>query len=175
MKTDKLMTRDVRTCRPDDRLTEPARIMWENDCGCVPVVDAQLRVLGMITDRDICMAAYTQGRRLEDIHVQIVMSKSVHCCRSDDDVSAAEELMRTQKLHRLPVVDDSRRLVGLLSLNDLACRAAIEQGQKDKQVSLEEVGRTLAAVCAHGPSTLGKAVVQPAKRPVLASGSRVSP
>ena len=77
MKIQNLMTRDVRTCRREDVLVEAARIMWENDCGSVPVVDAQRHVVGMITDRDICMAAYTRGQRLADMTVESAMSKTI--------------------------------------------------------------------------------------------------
>ena len=149
MKIESLMTRDVWTCRPDDKLAEAARIMWENDCGCVPVVDAALRVVGMVTDRDLCMAAYTQGQRLEDAVVGNVMSREVSSCRSSDDLRKAESTMRAEKLHRLPVVNESGTLVGLLSINDIACEAAKESSKSDRKVTFEEVGATLAAICEH--------------------------
>jgi CBS-domain-containing membrane protein len=149
MKIEKLMTRDVRTCRPEDGLVEPARIMWENDCGCVPVVDAEARVIGMITDRDVCMGAYTQGRPLAEIPVPSVMSKTVHCCRPSDGVEDAEALMKTRQLRRLPVVNEVGRLVGLLSLNDIAREAARERAARDRHAALEAVGSTLASICAH--------------------------
>jgi CBS domain-containing protein len=149
MKIESLMTRDVLTCRPDDKLVEAARIMWENDCGCVPVVDPAQRVIGMVTDRDVCMAAYMQGQRLEDALVQNVMSRDVRSCRSSDDVRKAESTMRADKLHRLPVVNESGKLVGLLSINDIACEAARESSMANRQVTFEEVGATLAAICEH--------------------------
>lgn len=67
MKVQDIMTADVETCRLDDTLDRPAAIMWERDCGVVPVVDDESRIVGMLTDRDICMAAYTQGRPLPEI------------------------------------------------------------------------------------------------------------
>ena len=67
MKVADSMTRDVRACSVHDSLNAAARVMWENDCGCVPIVDSQGRLVGIVTDRDICMATYTQGVPLEDV------------------------------------------------------------------------------------------------------------
>jgi len=149
MKVEELFTQDVRCCRPEDNLSVPAQIMWENDCGCVPVVDGSLRVVGMITDRDLCMAAYTQGRRLAEIEVGGVMSKNVLSCRPSDSVQCAGELLRGAQIRRLPVVDDSDRLVGLLSLNDIAREFGNERPLLRKEVEAEEVALILATVCAH--------------------------
>jgi CBS domain-containing protein len=117
-----LMTRDVRTCAATDSLNDAARIMWEADCGCVPVVEADGTVVGMITDRDICMAAYTQGRRLMHMTVESAASKHVVTIGKDESLRRAEELMRGAQVRRLPVVDTAGHLVGLLSLADLARR-----------------------------------------------------
>ena len=77
MRVEQLMTRTVETCEPHDTLVTAARIMWTRDCGCVPVVvpeEGGHRVVGMLTDRDVCMAAYLQGRPLSEISVASVMS-----------------------------------------------------------------------------------------------------
>jgi CBS domain-containing protein len=122
MNVEELMTRDVRTCAASDSLNDAARIMWEADCGCVPVVDADGTVVAMITDRDICMAAYTQGRRLMYMTVDSAASKNVVTIGKDESLRRAEELMRTAQVRRLPVIDSEGRIVGLLSLADLARR-----------------------------------------------------
>jgi CBS domain-containing protein len=131
------MRRDVATCTPRDALDVPARIMWERDCGCVPVVadDGSGVVVGMITDRDVCMAAHLKGARLADLRVASAMSSRVHACRPDDTVAEAEALMRSNQIRRLPVVDAEFRLCGILSLADLAEGGAAE------------VARTLEAIC----------------------------
>jgi CBS domain-containing protein len=98
------------------------RIMWESDCGCVPVVECDGTVVGMITDRDICMAAYTQGRRLTHMTVEGAASKNLVTIGKDESLRRAEELMRDAQVRRLLVVDSAGRLVGLLSLADLARR-----------------------------------------------------
>jgi predicted transcriptional regulator len=103
-----------------DTLNDAARIMWEHDCGCVPVVEKDGSVVGMVTDRDICMAAYTQGRRVMDMRVASAASKHVVSIRENESLRRAEELMRHAQVRRLPVVDAAGRIVGLLSLSDLA-------------------------------------------------------
>ena len=122
MNVGELMTRDVRTCAASDSLNDAARIMWDGDCGCVPVIGPDGTVIGMITDRDICMAAYTQGRRLMYMTVESAASKSVVTIGEHESLRRAEELMRAVQVRRLPVVDSAGRLVGLLSLADLARR-----------------------------------------------------
>lgn len=123
MDVKRLMKREVRTCRPDDMLNTAAQIMWEEACGSVPVLDAESRPIGFLTDRDICMAAYTQGRPLGELGVESAMARSVVCCGSEDDLAHAVQLMRNNSLRRLPVVDASGVLVGLLSLDDIACES----------------------------------------------------
>jgi CBS domain-containing protein len=147
MNVAQLMTSDVKSCPPEDTLTRAAQIMWDNDCGCVPVVDDESRVVGIITDRDLAMAAYTQGRPLSQISVKDAMAHVVHCCRPDDPISVAERIMRVNQIRRLPVTDEQDHLVGILSLNDLAREAARERSLKEKEVDLGGVSLTLAAIC----------------------------
>ncbi len=80
------MVREVGSCAPTDSLNVAARLMWERDCGCVPVVDRDNVVVGIVTDRDICMGAYTQGCSLHLIQVQDVMGTPVVCSEPDDDL-----------------------------------------------------------------------------------------
>jgi CBS domain-containing protein len=117
-----LMTRDVQACAASASMNDAARIMWEHDCGCVPIVEADGTVVGMITDRDICMAAYTQGRKLMYMSVDCASSKNLVTIGQDEDLRRAEKLMRDARVRRLPVVDSAGKLVGLLSLSDLARR-----------------------------------------------------
>lgn len=148
MKVEHLMTKSVVCCTPGDTLNDAARIMWERDCGVVPVVDTDgsQRVVGMLTDRDICIAAYTQGQALSRIRVRDVMSRGVESCRAGQDVAEAERTMRDAQLHRLPVVDDAEQLLGVISLADIAREAAREVRSKRQEVTVAEVGETLAAI-----------------------------
>jgi CBS domain-containing protein len=147
MNVGQLMTQNVRACHPDDTLNTAAQIMWDNDCGCVPVVDADRRVVGMLTDRDICMAAYTQGGSLRMLRVSSAMSEKVYSCKPEDTLAAAEELMREKMIRRLPVTDAQGHLVGIISLNDVAREAEGERARPRKDVTADEVGLTLAAIC----------------------------
>lgn len=171
MKIEKLMSTPVRCCSPEDDLSIPARIMWESDCGSVPVVDSESRIIGMITDRDICMAAYTQGRRLEDIQVRAVMSKSVHSCTSSEDVRRATALMRAKQIRRVPVLDANRRPVGMLSLGDLAREAANERSAHDRQMTLEEVAHTYVSVCTRRQDVAEDAQGAVGERALVGAGS----
>lgn len=146
MKVQELMTRDVATCRPDDTCGTAAKLMWDRDCGTVPVLDGDGRLAGMITDRDICMAAWMQDCSPSALGVSSVMSKNPAVCSASDSVESAERLMRSRQIRRLPVVDAERRLIGILSLADIV-RAARAAGGRVGQVIPEEVTATLADIC----------------------------
>ncbi|MGO9057743.1 MAG: CBS domain-containing protein [Candidatus Binataceae bacterium] len=118
------MNRDVKVCGPHDSLNRAAQIMWEHACGPVPVVDERSKPIGFLTDRDVCMAAYTQGKALEALRVDAAMARKVVSCRAEDDLNSAAQVMRQNQVRRLPVTGSDGTLVGLLSLDDLACEAA---------------------------------------------------
>ncbi len=124
MKIEQIMNRHVRSCHPRDSLNEAARMMWEEPCGAVPVVDELSRPVGFLTDRDICMAAYTQDTPLGALQVEGAMARNVVSCAADDDLRSAAQVMRKHRVRRPPVVDRQGCLIGLLSLDDLAREAA---------------------------------------------------
>jgi len=113
-----LMIAHVRTCRSDDSLARAAQVMWETDCGAVPVLTGDT-VVGVITDRDVCMASYTQGRRLEDMRVDSAMSKALFRCGPDESVGAALAIMADKRVRRLPVLSRSGKLLGIISISDV--------------------------------------------------------
>ncbi len=126
-----------------------AQMMWEHDIGCVPVVDKDGRAIGMLTDRDICMSAYIQGVPLSGALVTSAMSKEVFSCTPEDDIAAAEKLMKEKQIHRLLVLDAKGHPVGLISLNDIAREGAREaETRTARQVSEPEIAGLLASVCA---------------------------
>jgi len=147
VKVKELMVRDVRTCQADDDLNRPAQIMWETDCGTVPVVDAAGIVKGMITDRDICMAAYTKGRCLDAIHVRSTMAREIAACSPEDTLEAALATMRKARVRRLPVTERNGRLVGILSLNDLAREASREVESGGRNPITAEFTVAMGAIC----------------------------
>lgn len=149
MKVEELMTRQVSFCRPDDSLERAARLMWEGDCGCVPVcaMDGANRVTGIITDRDICMSALFQNRPLSELAVSAAMAKQVVTCKPGDTLADAEKILRETRVRRLPVVDDQGALVGIISLADITREAARERKLGTRDVSDSEVRETLYAIC----------------------------
>ena len=147
MKISKIMKTDVEVCGLDDNLAAAASRMWDCDIGCLPVLDDSGQVIGMVTDRDICMAAMTRGQVLRDIPVSVAMAREVLSCSPDATLVEAEEIMRSGQVRRLPVIDSDGSLVGIVSLNDLALLAEQEMGRKNKELSAQEVAATLAAIC----------------------------
>ena len=146
MKVQDVMTRDVHTCRPDTDLAMAAMQMWDGDFGMLPVLDGR-KVVGIITDRDICMAAALRRRDPGMIRVDEVMTEQVSACSPDTDIREALKIMRQNQVRRLPIIDAvERRLAGLLSLNDVALKA---QSEGDAELSARDVEETLRAICAH--------------------------
>lgn len=140
----KLMTADVKTCRQTDMLDVAAKLMWEHDIGAVPVLDDFGQIVGIVTDRDACMAAFTQRQPLHCLPCTIAMTKHVVTCRPDDTDATVAQLMAKHKIRRIPVVDDTQKPIGMVSLNDLA----IAMG-KGRGIPASEVAGTLAAICEH--------------------------
>lgn len=173
MKVRDVMIDDAATCGPSDALSRAAQLMWDHDCGFVPVVDAG-RLVGVVTDRDTCMAAYTKGAPLARIRVADVMTPEPKTASPDDDLEEVQRRMAEFQVRRLPVLE-AGRLVGVVSLNDVA-RAAVGRRQAPTALS---VGRTLAAICRHRPEALARqgnggsvALAVPPARPAGVRGSR---
>ncbi len=154
MKVEDVMTKDVQTCRPDTNLADAAMQMWRNDCGVLPVIADGEKVVGMITDRDICMAGATKHRDQANIRVEEVISGKVYGCPPDVDIHEALKVMRNNQVRRLPIIRaEDGKLVGILSLNDVALR---EQGGARAELSAEDVELTIRAICAHRTLPLAK-------------------
>jgi CBS domain-containing protein len=142
------MTEEIATCGPDQTLNDAAQIMWERDCGFVPIIenDGTRRLVGVVTDRDICMGAYTHGQALSQIRIGDVMSRNVRTCKPADDIASAESVLRGGQIHRLPVVDHDNDLLGVISLADIARHAARESGSSRQATAAAEIGHTVAAI-----------------------------
>ena len=140
-----LMTHPAVTCHVNDSLDLAAQKMLDHDCGALPVVNDEGKVTGMITDRDVCMAALTQGRPLHELLVNLAMAKHVITVDPEQTLGEAEQLMAQHQIRRLAVVDAANRPLGVIALNDLA----IEAVQPDTRMKhgISKVAHTLAAVC----------------------------
>ncbi|MBX5459447.1 MAG: CBS domain-containing protein [Steroidobacteraceae bacterium] len=119
MKINELMTRQVEICSPNDTIQQAARTMAKIDAGVLPVGEND-RLVGMITDRDIAVRAVAEGKSPTQCRVRDVMSSEVRYCFEDDDVIEVAENMSEQQIRRLPVVNRDKRLVGIISLADIA-------------------------------------------------------
>jgi len=115
--------------------------MWDTDCGALPVVSDEGHVVGVITDRDICIALATRGRAADRIAVREVAAHHAYTCLLDDDTTTALHTMKTRTIRRLPVVDGEGHLRGMLSLNDVVTLAGA--------ASPADVVGTLASICEH--------------------------
>lgn len=149
MKVRDAMATVVHSCRPHTNLAEAAEYMWNVDCGALPVVDHEGRVTGMITDRDICMALATKGRIASCVNVWEAITGRIYACRPDDDIKAALKTMATERVRRLPVVDDDGMLQGFLSINDLVLMAGEAKWKGAQALSCEDVMDTLKKICGH--------------------------
>jgi CBS domain-containing protein len=144
MHNKEIMSQPVRTCRSDDTLNRAAQLMWEHDCGAIAVVDQEGRLIGIVTDRDICMAAYTRGLPLTSMRVDRAMAKQVFTVHPEDSIAEAEKLMSEKQVRRIPVVDAEGKPVGIVSVKDLASEAVRGGRLKGRVV---EVLNTLVAIC----------------------------
>jgi CBS domain-containing protein len=148
MKAEDIMIEGVATCRASETLNRAAQLMWERRCGCVPVLDEAGNVVGMLTDRDVAMASYTQGKSLTEIPVTSAMSRTVHSCSLSTSIDDVCQIMAANKIRRVPVVGNQGRLVGLVSLTDVARAAGTWDGKSE--VDLKDVALTLVEVTAAG-------------------------
>jgi len=155
MNVDSVMTRGVCSCSPDDTLNRAAELMWDKDCGFLPVVNEQRRLVGVVTDRDLCMGAYIQGVPLWAAPVSSVMSDSPWACAPQDDITVVERLMREKQIRRIPVINGDEELVGVVTLADFA-RSSISRPARRTD---DGVAVTLASIC------------QPRTGPAFAAGS----
>jgi CBS domain-containing protein len=160
MRVEQVMTRNVMVCSVGDNLNRAAQLMWENACGTVAVVsaDGDGTVVGILTDRDICMAAYTQGKPLWEIPVSVAMARKVISCRVGDDLKQVELLMRENRVRRLPVLDTYGRLQGIVSIDDLAREAERERMESGKEAMSLAVAETLAEICR---PRIGREIAEP--------------
>ena len=139
MQAKEIMSSDPQCCTPEDTLRDAARMMADNDCGCLPVVEdkAGKRVIGVLTDRDIAIRGVARGKT-PDSKVNDVMSPAPACCSAEDDVEVVEKIMIDKQVRRVPVVDADGRVVGMIAQADLA--------RDNRAASDREVGRIVEKI-----------------------------
>jgi CBS domain-containing protein len=146
MKVRNVMNKEVKFCPPESTVAEVAKVMAANDCGVVPIVDAQKRVVGMVTDRDICLEVGTKDRLASRVPVREIMKRKVYGCGPEEEIQAALKLMQNRKVRRLPVLDKDGRLCGILSIDDVVLYAEKARGPEAPELSEMEIVDTFKAV-----------------------------
>ena len=131
MRIKHIMTKDPRCCLPSDPATKAAGIMREEHTGAVPVIDSDMtrRVIGMVTDRDLCMNVIAEGRDPQNTTVGDCMTDRVVTCSPNDAVEKVTELMRENQIRRVPVVIEGAELQGIVSLADVVERGTLKPTQ----------------------------------------------
>lgn len=147
MKVEEVMSANPKACTLTDNLSTAAGLMWEHDCGIVPVVVEEGKVVGLITDRDICMAANMKARQLSDIVVADVISGDIYACKPDEDIRSALKTMQENKVRRLPVIAADGTLQGILSMNDVVLKADEPKEKKASELSYGDVVNTYKSIC----------------------------
>ncbi len=145
MELDKVMTKNVVTVNVNDPASTAGRLMWNCDCGSLPVVGEDGRAVGMITDRDICMSAVLQDRSPSAILVSEAMSKTLIGCSAHDTLEIAEALMCRHQVRRVPILDEEGCPTGIVSLADLVWA---RQGRPfGSSMYSHDLTPTLAIIC----------------------------
>jgi len=142
MKARDIMKTGVATCPATANLSDAVQLMWQSDCGLVPIVEDGKRVVGVVTDRDAVMASWTQGKALQEIPVTVPMSRRLSACRPGDELRTICQTMQQNRVKRLLVLEDDGRLEGVVSLACVA-RAAMRPRTAERTRAL--VAETLAA------------------------------
>jgi len=149
MKVRDLMTTNAITCSPNTNLAMAAGLMWDNNCGALAVTNDDGKVIGLITDRDICIAVATRQRLASEILVSEVITGEVWACAPQDGIQNLLQTMRHARVRRLPVIDDDGMLQGIVSISDVVLRAEEAQGKQKPELSLQDAIGTLKAVCGY--------------------------
>ena len=146
MKVSEIMTKNPVCCSPSSSTLSAALLMQRTDTGIVPVSQDPFtpRLVGVVTDRDLCLYVVAAGRDPASSWVDGCMRPDPVCCTEQDDVSFALDLMKANQVRRLPVVNEKHEIVGMLSLGDLVCRAGIEANL---------IVRALQSICQPAPAT----------------------
>src|SRR5512132_931847 len=147
MKVKEVMTPNAQAIWMTQSLADAAKEMWENDCGALPIIKDGRKVVGMITDRDICMATAIRDRNPSSISVEEVMNTTVFAAAPEDEIEQALQTMREHKIRRLPVLNLQGELQGIVSMNDIVLGA--KGNGKKPRIDYGEVVRTYQAICQH--------------------------
>ena len=120
MKISECMSKDVCFVKPDCNVYDAARIMNENHIGCIPICNDEKNVVGVLTDRDIVLRSVACDKNAKNTPVSDIMTTNVYTCKSEQDIEYAQSIMEQNQIRRIPIVDNTNKMVGILSTGDLA-------------------------------------------------------
>jgi CBS domain-containing protein len=146
MKVKDVMVRTAASCLDTANLAEAVEILWNRNCGMLPVLDRDDNVIGVVTDRDICIALGTRNRPAGEIAVAEILSGRLFACRPDDDLRSALMTMSRNQVRRLPVIGVEGKLEGILSMDDVILHAEHRTPGKTPDLTCDEVVDTLKNV-----------------------------
>jgi CBS domain-containing protein len=143
-----VLTEPVTACQPGTNLAAASALMWEKDCGVLPVLNETGELAGILTDRDICIALGTRNRLPSEVTVREVMGTSPLICKSTDDIRSALQIMSEAKVRRLPVVGANGVVEGVVSISDivLSVRRGFAIGRAAGGVSNADLVTALQAI-----------------------------
>ncbi len=149
MKVRDVMTRQAQFCGPESTVEQASSLMRKTNCGFLPVVGDGGNVIGVITDRDICIGLGTRNRKPSDLRVWDVMPHKLFTCMEGDSIHCALTTMREARIRRLPVVDRDDALVGVLSVDDILAHLRDRFIRPDISSDVEGVCEAISATAAH--------------------------
>ena len=135
-----IMTTPVQTLNPEDTLNCAAKLMRDHAIGCIPIVSLDGKLVGVLTDRDISLAAYEFGEALWKLRIADTMHTTIYTCHADDTIEAAARIMRAHRVRRLPVVDVAGKAIGMISLDDLAHASRVPVIDPTPGLTADELG-----------------------------------
>lgn len=139
MKVKECMCNEVCCVNPDTKVYEAVKLMNENHIGCIPVCDNNNCICGVVTDRDILLRSVACDKDIKQTPISDVMSCNVCTCKENDDMTNAESKMAENQIRRLPVCDENNKVIGILTMGNLA--------QNDKELGKQEVCTTIENIC----------------------------
>jgi CBS domain-containing protein len=146
MKVREIMTPSAVFCGPETNVAKAVQLMWERNVGMLPVVDSNGKLVGVVTDRDICIALGTRNRLAGEMLIGEVAIRKVFTCKPDDDVHEALSLMSAKQVRRLPVINNEGVPQGILSMDDLVLHSEVGKLRGACDLSSEEVTQVLKRV-----------------------------
>ena len=147
MKVKDIMTQSAVSCSPDTNVGAAVELMWIHNYGMLPVVGTDQKLIGIVTDRDICIALGTRSRLAGELSVGEIATRNLYTCEPDDEIHEALNTMASKQVRRLPVVNGQGIPQGILSMDDIITHGDLNKWEGCSELSSEEIIRSLKKLC----------------------------